>query len=96
MRIDRAITIICVYATFIILHKTNMSYYSITCFELSPPSHPHLMIATEPVLSFSSNRAPDAKKFSIGKVVSVIRKVGNVAGKVADVAGKVAVVASIL
>ena len=70
-----------------------MSYYSITCFELSLP---HLMMTTEPVLSFSSNRSPEAKKFSIGKVVSVIRKVGNVAGKVADVAGKVAVVASIL
>jgi hypothetical protein len=54
------------------------------------------MMTAEPVLCFSSNRAPDAKKFSIGKVVSVIRKVGNVAGKVADVAGKVAVVASIL
>lgn len=72
-----------------------MSYYSITCFELSPTHH-HLMMTAEPVLCFSSNRAPDAKKFSIGKVVSVIRKVGNVAGKVADVAGKVAVVASIL
>jgi len=54
------------------------------------------MMTTDSVLSFSSNRSPDAKKFSIGKVVSVIRKVGNVAGKVADVAGKVAVVASIL
>lgn len=73
-----------------------MSYYSITCFELSPPSHAHLMMTAESVLSFSSNRSPEAKKFSIGKVVSVIHKVGNVAGKVADVAGKVAVVASIL
>jgi hypothetical protein len=54
------------------------------------------MMTIEPVLSFSSDCSPDAKKFSIGKVVSVIHKVGNVAGKVADVAGKVAVVASIL
>ncbi len=72
-----------------------MSYYSITSFELSP-THSHLMMTAESVLSFSSDCSPDAKKFSIGKVVSVIHKVGNVAGKVADVAGKVAVVASIL
>ena len=39
MRIDCMITIIRVYTTFVILHKTNMSYYSITCFELSP-THP--------------------------------------------------------
>ncbi len=61
-----------------------------------PPTLPHLMMTAEPVLSFSSDSSPDAKKFSIGKIVSVIHKVGNVAGKVADVAGKVAVVASIL
>jgi hypothetical protein len=54
------------------------------------------MMTIEPVLSFSSDSSPDAKKFSIGKIVSVIHKVGNVAGKVANVAGKVAVVASIL
>lgn len=53
-------------------------------------------MTAEPVLSFSSDSSPDAKKFSIRKVVSVIHKVGNVAGKVANVAGKVAVVASIL
>jgi hypothetical protein len=54
-------------------------------------------------LSFSSSSsldfnasAPDAKKFSLGKVVNVVRKIGTVAGRVADVAGKVAVVASIL
>jgi len=43
-----------------------------------------------------SHISPAAKKFSLGKVVPIIRRIGATAGRVADVAGKVAVVASIL
>lgn len=50
-----------------------------------------------PVLNFSqSHSSPAAKKFSLSKVVPIVRRIGAVAGRVADVAGKVAVVASIL
>jgi hypothetical protein len=48
-------------------------------------------------INFSqSHISPAAKKFSLGKVVPIIRRIGATAGRVADVAGKVAVVASIL
>ena len=47
-------------------------------------------------LSFSTHRAPEPKKFSIKKVVSVVRKIGNVAGRISDFTGKVALIASIV
>ena len=50
----------------------------------------------ENTLSFSTHRAPEPKKFSIRRVVSVVRKIGNVAGRVSDITGKVALVASVI
>jgi hypothetical protein len=47
-------------------------------------------------LSFSTSSQPDQKKFSLRRVVSVVRKIGNVAGRVSDIAGKVALVASVI
>jgi len=50
-----------------------------------------------PTLNFSqSHSSPAEKKFSLSKVVPIVRRIGAVAGRVADVAGKVALVASIL
>ena len=57
----------------------------------------HTRIGVPSELNFTqSNISPAAKKFSLGKVVPIIRRIGATAGRVADVAGKVAVVASIL
>jgi hypothetical protein len=57
----------------------------------------HTRIGVPAQLNFTlSHISPAAKKFSLGKVVPIIRRIGATAGRVADVAGKVAVVASIL
>ena len=50
----------------------------------------------ENTLSFSTSSQPDQKRFSLRKVVSVVRKIGNVAGRVSHIAGKVALVASVI
>ena len=50
----------------------------------------------ENTLSFSTSSQPDQKKFSLHKVVTVVRKIGNVAVRVSEIAGKVALVASVL
>ena len=47
-------------------------------------------------LSFSTSSQPDQKRFSLRKVVKVVRKIGNIAGRVSRIAGKVALVASVL
>jgi len=50
----------------------------------------------ENTLSFSTSSQPDSKKFSLRRVVTVVRKIGNVASTVSRIAGKVALVASVI
>ena len=50
----------------------------------------------ENTLSFSTHGAPEPKKISFSKVISVVRKIGNVAGRISDITGKVALIATIV